>query len=168
MRVVAKARLGVLELAEQHLHHPLRRAGRRLGLHHPDLVPAVALLGAAERIGQRANQPEGAALTVRAEGRIALTVELRFRRHRRPVEDVGDVALDVGALFLADHALEDVEPVVDVGLDDLGQQPAVRTEPRRAPVVELERLPGPLLPVSGHRALFSAEVGLAYVGGGEG
>ena len=94
-----------------------------------------------------------------------MTVELRVRRHRRPIEDVGDVARDVRALFLADHALEDVEPVANVGLDDLGQQAAVRSEPYRAPVVELERPPGPLLPVSGHRGLFGAEVGLAYVPG---
>ena len=167
MSVVAKAGFRVLERAEQHLHHPLRRTGRRLGLRHLDLVPAVVLVSAAERIRQRAHQPEGGALAIRAERRIAVTVELRVRRHRRPVEDVGDVALDVGALLLADHALEDVEPVVDVGLDNLGQQSAVRTEPCRAPVVELKRPPGPLLPISGHHELFGAEVDLAYVRGGE-
>ena len=52
MRVVAKAGFRVLKRAEQHLHHPLWRPGRRLGLRHPDLVPAVALVGAAERIRQ--------------------------------------------------------------------------------------------------------------------
>ena len=66
-------------------------------------------------------------------------VERAVARHRQAVLDRRDVGLDVGELVRAHDALEDVEAVAAVGVQDRRIEVVVRIEADRPPVVERQR-----------------------------
>ena len=93
-------------------------------------MPAVGERGAAEWIAERLGPQQGRRFAVDGERRPPLGIDGSPFLDRQALEDVVQVALDVGELVGLQHAREHIKPAAPVGLEDVGgdMAPASRGE----------------------------------------
>src|SRR3954447_15676356 len=99
-------------------------------------MASVRVLGPAQRVGQGPDPTEVAFASVGGERGPAVLVVGRALGHRRAIEKLGDVALDVIQLVDTQNALEDVEPDPLVGIENVLGYTAVVVEAEGATVPE--------------------------------
>jgi hypothetical protein len=158
-----EARLGELQRAEDQLHDVFRRPLGHLGLAHLGRVASVGGIGPSDWIRQRPHPRQVAALAPGAQRRPSVAVHGGALGDGCPVEHGGDVGLDIGQLLRAQHPLEDVEPVLPVGVDDALLEPAVGIEADRTPVAEATGVGLSLGAVALHGGLLLAVVDVGHI-----
>ena len=99
----------------------------------------MGVVRAADRVRQRFDPADASGLPAAVESGLAVFVHLCSGRNRRVLQQAGQIALDVGKFLGGQQALEDVEAVAPIGIEDRRVERAVRAEAERAPIVEGER-----------------------------
>ena len=158
MTVEPEVRLRELQRPEQELHHIFRRAFGRLPFRHLDRMTPAVRIRPTEGIGQRLDEVHRPRLAVGPKRRPPVFVEPRFRADRCVVEKLEDILFHVGEFILAEHALEDVEAVLVVLVEDVLRETPILVEDERAAVIHRKRPLGAFLAISLDRLFFRAEV----------
>ena len=150
-----------VEVAVEQFDGPGGRVGGQRRLAHRHRMAAVVLGGAAERVAQGLGPAIGRLQHALAEGRSAVTVERRAWLHRRALEDGIDVGPQLGQFLRSRHALEDIEAVRPVGVEDVLSEPSVGIEPDRPAIAQRPRALFAGAAVCGHGAgvIFGSERG---------
>jgi hypothetical protein len=92
-------------------------------------VAACQKVGASPRIGEGFCEKEWLDRMFSANGGATVSILGRAGCRRRSIDDVFDRSTKFGDLVVTDDTLEDVEPMLSVGINDLWVEATVSVEP---------------------------------------